>query len=194
MSKQKTTEEFIKKAKEIHGDIYDYSKVDYINNNTKVLIICKKHGEFQQNPLKHVNGQGCNNCINKTEGKLYNKLQSIYPTIIQQFKHEWCKKTFYLPFDFCIPEYNIIIELDGIQHFQKIMNWKSPDENLQTDKYKEKCANDNNYSVIRILQEDVFYDTYDWYKELCDTIEEIKNGDEIVNVYLCKNNEYKDFY
>ena len=73
------------------------------------------------------------------------------------------------------------------------MNWSSPEEQFENDKYKEKCANDNGYSVIRLLQEDVFNDTYDWVKELCETIEEIKNDDEVVNVYLCKNGEYDAF-
>jgi hypothetical protein len=41
-----TTEEFIAKAKAVHGDRYDYSKVEYVNASTKVCIICKKHGEF----------------------------------------------------------------------------------------------------------------------------------------------------
>jgi len=44
-----------------------------------------------------------------------------------------------------------------------------------------------------LLQEDVFFDTYDWVKELCETIEEIKNGDVVANVYLCKNGEYYAF-
>jgi superfamily II DNA or RNA helicase len=56
------TEEFVKKAKEIHGDKYDYSKVFYINNKTKVCIICTEHGEFWQTPINHLNGQGCPIC------------------------------------------------------------------------------------------------------------------------------------
>ena len=130
---------------------------------------------------------------NKTEAKLYTILKNIYPTIIVQFKQDWCKKVKRLPYDFCIPEYKIIIELDGLQHFQQISCWLSPEEQYKNDKYKEKCANDNNYSVIRVLQDDVLNDRYDWYKELCDAIEEIKNGDEIVNIYLCKNGEYDKF-
>lgn len=43
--------EFIKKAKLKHGDNYDYSKVEYINATTKVIIICKEHGEFLQTPM-----------------------------------------------------------------------------------------------------------------------------------------------
>ena len=183
-------EEFIEKSKKIFGDKYDYSKVEYNGNKKKIIIICKSHGEFLQKPNGHLDGDGCIRCINKTEGKLYEKLKPFYPNLIIQFKQEWCKNISYLPFDFCIQEYKIIIELDGPQHFQQISNWSSPEKQFENDKYKEKCANDNGYSVIRILQEDVFYDTYDWLKDLCETIEEIKNGDEIVNVYLCKNDEY----
>ena len=120
-------------------------------------------------------------------------MQPLYPTIIAQFKQEWCKKLKHLPFDFVIPEYKIIIELDGPHHFHQISNWSSPEEQFENDKYKENCANENGYSVIRLLQEDVFYDAYDWVKELCETIEEIKNGDEVANVYLCKNGEYDAF-
>jgi hypothetical protein len=54
----------------------------------------------------------------------------------------------------------IIIELDGLQHFKQVSNWKSPDDNLINDKYKMKCVNENNYSIIRILQDDV----YNWLK------------------------------
>jgi very-short-patch-repair endonuclease len=117
----------------------------------------------------------------------------LYPKIVTQFKQEWCKKTSYLPFDFCVEEYKIIIELDGPQHFQQIANWSSPEEQFKKDKYKEKCANENGYSVIRLLQEDVFYDTYDWLTELCEAVENIKNGDKVANLYLCKNGEYDKY-
>ena len=57
-----TTGEFIQKAKAVHGDKYDYSKVEYVNNKTKVCIICPKHGEFTQVPHNHLLGQGCSDC------------------------------------------------------------------------------------------------------------------------------------
>jgi hypothetical protein len=53
---------FISKAKEIHGDRYDYSKCHYKNNETKVIIICDKHGEFTQTPHEHLSKCGCNRC------------------------------------------------------------------------------------------------------------------------------------
>ena len=188
--KNKTTEEYIEKAKEIHGDKYDYSKVNYTKAKDKIIIICKIHGDFEQEAYGHSTGQGCSKCVNKTEAKLYEIMKQIYPSLITQFKQEWCNKKI---FDFCIPECKIIIELDGPQHFIQIMNWLSPEEQQENDKYKEECANQNGYSVIRLLQEDVFYDTYDWVKELTEAIEEIKSSKGITNIYLCKNGEYDNY-
>ena len=72
MGKKLTLSEFIKKAKEVHGDKYDYSKVKYVDANTKVCIICKKHGEFWQLPSNHIKGHGCVKC--GTDGNTkYNK-------------------------------------------------------------------------------------------------------------------------
>jgi hypothetical protein len=50
MSKRKTTIEFIKNAKNLYGNKYDYSLVNYINAKTKIKIICPEHGEFEQIP------------------------------------------------------------------------------------------------------------------------------------------------
>lgn len=62
MSRRKTTEEFIQDAKEVHGDKYDYSKVDYKNNKTKVTIVCPEHGEFKQLSNDHLRPRGCPDC------------------------------------------------------------------------------------------------------------------------------------
>ena len=56
------TESFVKKSKEVHNDKYDYSKVVYINNRSKVCIICPEHGEFWQRPSDHLRGCGCLKC------------------------------------------------------------------------------------------------------------------------------------
>ena len=60
---KKTFEEFIKQAKELNGNEYDYTKVNYINNKTKITIICKEHGEFLQIPYKHLKGAKCLNVV-----------------------------------------------------------------------------------------------------------------------------------
>lgn len=60
--KRNTKVEFIKKSIEKHGNIYDYSKVNYKNNATNVTIVCKKHGDFIQRPSHHTSGVGCSKC------------------------------------------------------------------------------------------------------------------------------------
>ena len=58
----KSQNKFIELAKNIHGDIYNYSKSNYINSITKINIICKVHGGFNQRPANHLQGQGCPQC------------------------------------------------------------------------------------------------------------------------------------
>ena len=60
--KQKTHEDFVRDARAVHGDKFDYSKANYINSETKVSIICPEHGEFEQLPGTHTYGQGCARC------------------------------------------------------------------------------------------------------------------------------------
>lgn len=64
-----TLESFILKAKKIHNNKYCYDKVEYKNINTKIAIICKIHGEFNQIPQHHLNGRGCVLCGNKIKNK-----------------------------------------------------------------------------------------------------------------------------
>lgn len=71
MGKRLTSEEFISKARVVHGDKYDYSKVDYVDYETKVCIICREHGEFWQKPKNHLVGQGCARCRNENYSKAY---------------------------------------------------------------------------------------------------------------------------
>lgn len=59
---RKTTEQFIREARGVHGDRYDYTKVAYVNINTKVTIGCSKHGYFDVSPKSHLNGVNCKSC------------------------------------------------------------------------------------------------------------------------------------
>jgi len=65
-----TQEEVIKSFKDVHGDRYDYSKVDYQGSRTKVIIICKEHGEFLQNHNGHRKGRGCPKCGRISQSQL----------------------------------------------------------------------------------------------------------------------------
>jgi predicted GIY-YIG superfamily endonuclease len=62
MGRKLITSEFVEKAVEVHGKQYDYSLVKYINNRINVVLICKLHGQFEQNPSSHLQGSGCKTC------------------------------------------------------------------------------------------------------------------------------------
>ena len=161
-------------------------------SNKNFWFECDKCAHEFSSSLNSISGKNswCPYCVNKTEQKLYEYLVTIFPTIQRQFKQDWCKKRNHLPFDFCIPELKIIIELDGPQHFQQISNWSSPEKTLENDNYKQTQANANQYSVVRMIQDDVLRDIYDWKNELLHVIELHKTNNTINNYYLCKKDEY----
>ena len=63
--KKLTTQDFIERARKIHGNFYDYSKVDYKGRDINICIICPIHGEFWQTPHNHINGSKCPKCVGK---------------------------------------------------------------------------------------------------------------------------------
>ena len=117
-----TVEEFINLAKKIHGNKYDYSKVNYINNSTKVCIICSEHGEFWQTPDAHINGnQGCPACKeSKLEKEIRLFLNENNIEYIQRKTFVWLKKERLLHYDFYLPKYKVAIECQGLQHFKSV--------------------------------------------------------------------------
>jgi predicted nucleic acid-binding Zn-ribbon protein len=118
-----TTKEWVSIAKEIHSDTYDYSKVDYKDGNTKVCIICPKHGEFWQDPSNHIHlKQGCPKCgnvISNQEKEIVKYLQSILTknTVIKENVKNIINNG---EIDILIPEYNIGIEFDGLYWHSEI--------------------------------------------------------------------------
>ena len=118
-SRQLTTEEFIKKAKGVHGDKYDYSKTNYVDSHTKVCIICPEHGEFWQKPTLHINQKcGCPTC---SESHIESEVRKFLVKNVIKFERE--KKFNWLGLqrlDFYLNDYNIAIECQGIQHFERV--------------------------------------------------------------------------
>ena len=103
----------------------------------------------------------------KTQNKLKKFLDDNYSyLILTEKRFDWCKDKNPLPFDFYIPDLSLIIELDGPQHFEQVSNWDSPEEIQDRDYYKMTEANKRGYSVIRILQEDVWNDKNNWVENL----------------------------
>lgn len=74
-----TTEKFIERSNKIHNNIYNYDKVIIVDNKTKIIINCKEHGYFEQQPRAHLNGQGCPKCGKKsTTEKFIEKSKIIH--------------------------------------------------------------------------------------------------------------------
>ena len=75
-----TNEEYIQKAREIHGNKFDYSKTTYISSREPIVVICPIHGEFQQLPKSHLIGSGCPQCGNKLKSQQKKLTQEIFVT------------------------------------------------------------------------------------------------------------------
>ena len=177
-----TTEEFIERAKKIHGDKYDYSKVDYVNNHTEVCIICLEHGEFWQKPSKHLSGHGCLKCSeSKLEKDIRVLLEENNIDYIQECDYtifKWLKK---LKLDFYLPQYNVAIECQGEQHYFPVsFGCLSEQTVLQrfknTKKYdarKKKCCIENGitlmyYTTDKLKTNEEFTNKNDLLKNIID--------------------------
>ena len=170
-----TTEEFIERAKTVHGNKYDYNKVEYINSKTKICIICPEHGEFWQIPYSHLNGQGCPKCV---MSHMENKIKEFLINL--QIKYEYETNINGLlkrqSVDFYLPDYNIALECQGGQHFYGGFNRNNIQKAneihrkvLYRDiiKYKKLKLNNINilyFSDINDLPDDIF--TNNKYKNI----------------------------
>ena len=114
-------EEFIEKARKVHGDKYDYSKTEYKRFHDRILITCPIHGDFMQVASYHLSGNGCPKC---NESKLEKHIRQLLIENKIKFEKEkkfkWLKFENNLRIDFYLPDYNIGIECQGIQHFKPV--------------------------------------------------------------------------
>ena len=111
-------EDFVKKAKLIHGEKYDYSNVVYCGSHIKVEIICNKHGAFNMTPADHLyHNEGCPLCKeSKLETLIRNALTENKILFERQKRFVWLGKQ---SLDFYLPEYNVAIECQGEQHYRE---------------------------------------------------------------------------
>jgi hypothetical protein len=153
--------DFIKNSIKIHGNLYDYSKINYVNAHTKISILCRKHGEFQQKPNNHLNGRGCPKCnLSKAELKIIKFLEINNIEYASQKKFNNCvnpKTNRPLKFDFYIPSKNLLIEYDGSQHFKIgccLGGYVNDTKDLKTVQYRDKLktqyARQNDIKLLRI--------------------------------------------
>ena len=158
--KKRTIDEFIEMSNYIHNNKYNYDKSIYVNNSTKLIINCPKHGDFKQVPTSHLKGFGCNSCSESKGEKIISKYLTQHNIVfIRQEKFDGCVGLKYkLPFDFYLPSIRTCIEFDGIQHFQPIEHFGGVEayERLKlNDKIKNDYCEENFIDLIRIRYDQI---------------------------------------
>nr|DAW74776.1 MAG TPA: restriction enzyme [Ackermannviridae sp.] len=146
-----TTEEWIASARKVHGDKYDYSKVNYVSNKTKVCIICPKHvhGEFWQLPSHHTQGVGCPTCnLSHLERSVMNYFDEHEIAYDYQKRFNWLGRQ---SLDFYLPDYNVGIECQGGQHFFPVEYFGGDNgfkQTLERDKRKKALCEKHGVKLL----------------------------------------------
>ena len=176
-----TTKEFILKAKAIHGDKYDYSKVEYVNSKTKVCIICPKHGEFLQRPDIHLQGKGCYECGQERRALFHTKSLDQF---LQEAKAVHGDKYDYSKVKYVDRQTKVVIVCPKHGEFTQ-----TPTSHIR-DAGCPKCGNDK--TALRMTTEDfiqkaktIHGDRYDYSK-----VEYIDNKKEVC--IICR--EHGEFW
>ena len=156
---KRDTNWFIKTANKKHSNKYDYSKTIYLGSQPKLIITCRKHGEFEQKAYSHLAGKGCKKCNSSIgEQKVRYWLTENNIDFVEQKRFKTCKYIKTLSFDFYIKSLNLLIEFDGEQHFtsknKKNKRWDNPIEKFEIIKLRDKIKNqwciDNGIDLFRI--------------------------------------------
>ncbi len=154
-----TFDEFVKRAKNVHGDAYVYSPADYRKTKEKIKIFCKKCGKyFNQTPHNHLAGQGCPHCnISNGERMVELALTRMGLEFIPQYKIEYKDgvviKRGGLYVDFFIPSKKTFIEFNGKQHYKPCERFggkKSFERQKKRDEILRKYSKENGYDLIEI--------------------------------------------
>lgn len=153
-------EDFLLQSQENHGDRYDYSLVSWKSFKREISIICPDHGVFIQRAGYHAQGKACPDCqvgkVSIGEFKIHNFLKAKDIKFESQKVFDNCRNpltSYPLRFDFYLPNENIAIEYDGVQHFKPVEHWGGQGELKDTkfrDEIKNKYCIDNNINLVRI--------------------------------------------
>lgn len=143
-NKKSDTEDFIKKAKAVHGDKYSYDRVLYMNNKTLVEIICPIHGVFKQTPDKHLSGQGCPMCVGEklenTNSKKYGakrplQNKAIYYKMVQTNMNKYGVTNIGLVPDVCEKRKETLRERYGVDIINAVPGVKEKIRNTNMQRY-----------------------------------------------------------
>ncbi len=152
-ARTKTHKDFVIQATSVHDGKYSYPET-YVNDITKITIVCPTHGPFTQVPDYHLQGCGCPRCQESKGERETSKVLKKYGVPFEtQKRFPECKHLNVLPFDFYVESLNLLIEYDGEQHFSPVKRFggKKAFKLVQyRDSIKTKFAEDNGYILLRI--------------------------------------------
>lgn len=154
ISKTLTINEFIERAKKIHGDKFDYRKAEYKHNTLPVNIICPTHGQFTQTADDHLQGRGCTSCSESHgERKIATTLDALKVPFQREYRFSTCRNINRLPFDFFfeIDNSRFCIEYQGEQHYRAIDYWggeKTLNRINKNDKIKKEWCKKNEVFLL----------------------------------------------
>lgn len=145
---------FVRKARSVHGNDYDYSLVEYLGSATKVEIACPNHGLFSMTPNNHLRGQRCPQCkVTRGERAIHDTLTNLGVEFAVNKRFKDCRDVHPLPFDVYVPEYGLLIEYDGIHHFVPVEVFGGA-QNFEIvrrrDAIRNEYAERKGYRLIRI--------------------------------------------
>jgi hypothetical protein len=153
-SKRKDLHLLLEEFKQKHNNKYKYPLINFINNKTKIEILCPEHGEFKQRINDHLNGRGCPYCKESNgEKEIRFLLEKNNINFIREKQYSDCKYNRTLHFDFYLPKHNICIEFDGIQHYKSLSFFGGDialEKSIIKDQIKTDYCINNNIQLIRI--------------------------------------------
>ena len=160
----KKTEQRIDKARKIHQNRYNYSRVIPCTDTNKVEIICPKHGSFWQKPNSHTSSKyGCKLC-NDSKGEV--KISLILKKHGINYIREYKIDHYHYRYDFFLPDFNTFIEFNGIQHYQEVKFFggsKGFKSTKKRDKKKKELIKKQNGILITLsyldLESNVDFET-----------------------------------
>ncbi len=195
-SKRLTNEEFIEKAKLVHEDKYDYSKVQYVNTATKVCIICPEHGDFWQTPNNHLFGAGCPTCPESNmEGEIRHLLLANNIAFEQEKGFDWLRYNRSMFLDFFLPEYGVAIECQGRQHFSPSRLFGGEDFfkiTIERDAAKKKLCEEHGIQILYYSNAHIKY-PYPVFESMRALLKAIKERVLVSDNYMWKQQLTMDF-
>lgn len=183
MSNEERKKMWVKRCRKKFNNRFDYSRFEYVNNDTKGIVVCREHKHaFLIDPWTHLRGAGgCPYCSGSI-GEVYIRtwLENHHVNFDAQYRipnnNPLCKRK-HLRVDFFLSDFNIIVEMNGQQHYQYVRcfhtkHWSLKDQQIRDDTLRDYCKK-KKITLLEIK--------YDQIEQIPDILSEALKGKDVVN-------------